>query len=474
MKILWLAAITTLVALVPAHDAAALTCPRSGQSAFSAVCSDKELRSLAQAIETRHKSLVVAADPATAMLLRRDNARFEDILGDLTSAFTGGADPQRVRVLDLLRQRADMLQKLRTTPKPSAPVGAWANAFGSVKIAAGTGDHLTIAADARGHYQENEEPFVCAVAADLALTPDGWFTGATRRDADAGDADVKGFLLRIRLQGGTLRVVMEGEQDDPLCPNAELVTGSYFPLFTTDPLARGVAAAPPVSPSFDCGGAKNLDEQEICADPELAALDGEIARAYREALRQLDPNAANHLRTDQRSWVKENALAYDSQLHPAWAKQSYFLHHGGIARAELLSRLKDRHALLTNLDTKRRGFEGFWLGHDAMLRIEPADDKPDGTLRAVGQKWDSSDYKSHCDFEAVGRIRSGRFETTDSFPSLARDGMTLTLDADGPDRGGSRRERPDYCSRMPNARARLFPVRSDAATSFNPSDGRIR
>jgi hypothetical protein len=104
-------------------------------------------------------------------------------------------------------------------------------------------------------------------------------------------------------------------------------------------------------------------------------------------------------------------------------------------------------------------------------------DKSDGALHALGKKWDSEDDKSHCDFEADGKIRGGVFKTQDSFPALARDGVTLTLAGTDPDRtrdqnGNRRREQPDYCSRMDSAKARLFPVKAGAA--INPADGRIR
>jgi hypothetical protein len=38
-----------------------------------------------------------------------------------------------------------------------------------------------------------------------------------------------------------------------------------------------------VSPSFKCATARNSDEAEVCADPELAARDTEIARVHEGA-----------------------------------------------------------------------------------------------------------------------------------------------------------------------------------------------
>jgi uncharacterized protein YecT (DUF1311 family) len=235
-------------------------------------------------------------------------------------------------------------------------------------------------------------------------------------------------------------------------------------------------AARTVSPSFSCATAKGTDEEEICADPDLAVRDADIARAYRDALRMLDAKSAGFLRDDQRAYVKENALAFDVQLEPSWDKQAYFVHHTGNARNELLLRLSERLAMLTNLEPARRGTAGLWVGHNALLAIVPNRDNKD-VLHAAGMKWQTGDYKSHCDFEADGRLSGGMFRTEDSFPALARDGATLTIDGNDPDvirdRNGKRkREQPGYCTRMDSAKARLFPVK--AGTAIDTSDGRIR
>ena len=217
------------------------------------------------------------------------------------------------------------------------------------------------------------------------------------------------------------------------------------------------------APSFNCATAKNSDEQEICSDPELAEKDVAIAAAYNDAMRRLDAKSADYLRDDERAWVADNIVAYDAHLLAAWDKPSYYVHHTGDAREELKLRLKERLAMLKNLDEKRQGESGLWVGHTAMLAIAPDKDKP-GMLQAAGRKWETGDWKSSCDFDADGKMVGGAFKTDDDFPKLARDGATLTL--------GDETGQPGYCERMTSPKARLFPVKDGADVGFN--DDRIR
>jgi hypothetical protein len=55
--------------------------------------------------------------------------------------------------------------------------------------------------------------------------------------------------------------------------------------------------------SFDCAMAKNERERAICDDPELSALDEELAEAYRNALDKMED--AEDLRVRQRTWLRQ-------------------------------------------------------------------------------------------------------------------------------------------------------------------------
>jgi uncharacterized protein YecT (DUF1311 family) len=59
-----------------------------------------------------------------------------------------------------------------------------------------------------------------------------------------------------------------------------------------------------VVPSFDCSKASGQVEELICSDPELAALDIELARLYRAVAGQTSGQKLQALRTYQRGWIK--------------------------------------------------------------------------------------------------------------------------------------------------------------------------
>ncbi len=66
-------------------------------------------------------------------------------------------------------------------------------------------------------------------------------------------------------------------------------------------------AAP--QPSFDCAAASQPLETLICADEELAALDSDLAKAYRARLAATSGDAQATLRLEQRAWAGNRAAA---------------------------------------------------------------------------------------------------------------------------------------------------------------------
>ena len=58
------------------------------------------------------------------------------------------------------------------------------------------------------------------------------------------------------------------------------------------------------APSFDCAKASGQVEELICSDPELAALDVELARLYKAVSAQTTGQKLKALRTYQRGWIK--------------------------------------------------------------------------------------------------------------------------------------------------------------------------
>lgn len=80
-----------------------------------------------------------------------------------------------------------------------------------------------------------------------------------------------------------------------------------FPLASLILLAANVAMAQ--QPSFDCAAAQQPVETLICADTELAALDAELAEAYRARLAATAGDAQATLRLEQRAWSANRAGA---------------------------------------------------------------------------------------------------------------------------------------------------------------------
>jgi len=58
-------------------------------------------------------------------------------------------------------------------------------------------------------------------------------------------------------------------------------------------------------PSFDCARARAWDERTICAYADLAALDRQIAEAWRRVTERASPEDRTRLTTEQRAWLAE-------------------------------------------------------------------------------------------------------------------------------------------------------------------------
>jgi uncharacterized protein len=464
---LFLFLLLSMMLLFTPDNASAFNCAGKNAEVLAAVCADRELMRLDRRATERLARFAGHSDPVSAMLLRRDQGWVAEILGAEHVEFTGPDDPARKRMIDLLQQRIAMLDHL--SGRANGLLGTWANAFGTAKIAAlaeGLRLELHTSVTYRDADNDADDEVTCALAGEIRPGGNGWFSGPAaiiendEQPAIAQDAPIR---LRARLQANTLRIVITQDEDHSACDKPEHLTASYFPVGAQSSAAVSNASMPMTAPSFDCATAQRADEQEICSDPDLATKDVEIAAAYHEVLRRLDPKTAGYLREDQRAWVAENVTAYDSQLHPAWDKRLYFIHHTGNARAELELRLNERLAMLTNIDEKRQGMGGLWVGHVAMLMITPDKDKPE-FIHATGKKWETGAWKYYCQFDADGRMAGGSFKTDDEFPKLARDGATLAI--------GDEPKQPGYCIRMRSPKARLFPVKEGTAVGFE--DWRFR
>lgn len=72
-----------------------------------------------------------------------------------------------------------------------------------------------------------------------------------------------------------------------------------------DRLAGGKAGAGATGPAFDCRKVRpGGGEAFVCADPELSALDRQMADVYRAALRKATSEHPPRLKAEQRGWIK--------------------------------------------------------------------------------------------------------------------------------------------------------------------------
>ena len=62
-------------------------------------------------------------------------------------------------------------------------------------------------------------------------------------------------------------------------------------------------AETPAKPSFDCRKARSRDEKAICANPEIARLDSQMAKLYSKRRRSLRGAAGRKLTQSQRAWL---------------------------------------------------------------------------------------------------------------------------------------------------------------------------
>lgn len=107
---------------------------------------------------------------------------------------------------------------------------------------------------------------------------------------------------------------------------ARTVTLAATARLDTGAVALAAAAAP--APSFDCAKAATPVEKTICADADLARLDGELVAAYRQALGQARDGDA--LKSEQQTWLRQvrNKCPSAACLTDAYQARIAALRHG--------------------------------------------------------------------------------------------------------------------------------------------------
>src|SRR5262249_15580946 len=162
-------------------------------------CKTREQSELIRRTDAAIKKALAAAHPATAVLLKRDQAWFRELIANASGPDIAAA---------LMRERIATLDGM--VIGRSGLTGRWENAFAATQIA-GEGEGSRVIVRSRFHYGDDDSPTPLACNLTALLRQDGssWFGGVA--DAVSPREDAKP-LIKIRRQGETLRVVVQDEQ----------------------------------------------------------------------------------------------------------------------------------------------------------------------------------------------------------------------------------------------------------------------
>jgi uncharacterized protein YecT (DUF1311 family) len=382
----------------------------------SKFCKANGYDKLVAAVEASFAAAVGKAPINVRPLFKRDQVWFNEMIQE--AAYTvedAGEDELRQNMADALRRRAAALDDLARGFGRSGLTGAWANAFGGITITAIEAGSYRLDADLSSDYGSDKH-WQCKLKATVKPSVDGWLTGVTAsaQPSEPGAKPAKPVSIKLRRQADTLRVVLLTTEEqwfssnDPDCDRLGQVTGTYFARTSqggSDKTATGFA-----TPTFDCTRPETATDEEICADPDLAANDQRLNRAWKALLPRLDDATRRALTDDQRHWVSAQALQYPEFLHPAWEKRTSAMHYTVFGRDRLNSLQRERIALLEGFDDKRTGLAGTWLAYNAVIKVTI---DTDGSLKADGWKWQQADWKGGCDYEMSGEVKAGAFRASD-------------------------------------------------------------
>ena len=229
---------------------------------------------------------------------------------------------------------------------------------------------------------------------------------------------------------------------------------SGFHAFLFGLLLAGSASAQEVRPSFDCTKARLPIEKEICASPELARLDAEIATAYAAANAMLDSTGRAALAASQKEFIAQRNLGTT-----AWD-------------FELKDHLQRRNRFLRTIRPAKGQWAGTW-GNDygrvvLALRSDGLYDVKAEANDPVGGRWT-------CDFEHGGKIEGNTLVTVhrndEERTEDPHDGWTLALTRSGDSLNLKARPGPDkkipqpFCGVNGTLNGAYLPVQAEGGSS---------
>jgi uncharacterized protein YecT (DUF1311 family) len=409
-----------------------------------AICKKNGYDKVSDELDRALQAALSKAPANVQPLLKRDQGFFGEMVAAAGEEMPGSDNAQeRERFAGILKGRLAALARIAQGFGRTGVLGTWEDMLGSVTVTSADGGAMRIAFDINASYgpaDSEERQWHCKATALLKPGANGWLEGTMDAEAKTGaeGQPLKPPSVKLRRQGETLRVVVAAALDaswqnwpevsHPSCKDNDALTGSYFASGKLDPaLTSDKTVTDFIAPSFDCAHPFSASDEEICADPDLAAGDVRLNRAWKALLPQLDEATRRALMDDQRHWIKAQGNEYTEFLHPDWYKQTNFMHYTSYARFELDGLQRERVALLEGFDDKRSGLTGVWLSYTAILNVTTADD---GGIEGKGWKWEQGSWKDGCDYQIEGDVVKGVFRSAEKRKNpdtLERDGAMLIV-----------------------------------------------
>jgi uncharacterized protein YecT (DUF1311 family) len=390
-----------------------------------AICKKNSYDKVSDELKRALQAALSNAPANVQPLLKRDQGFFGEMVASAGEEMPGSDNAEeREQFAGILKGRLAALARIAQGFGRTGVLGTWEDMLGKVTVTSADGGATRVAFDINASYgpaDSEERQWHCKATALLKPGADGWLEGTIDSVTTTGSEGqpIKPPTVKLRRQGETLRVVVIAAPDTTWenwpeishlsCKDEDGLTGSYFAGGKLDPaLTSDKTDTSFVAPSFDCAHPFSASDEEICADPDLAAGDVRLNRAWKALLPLLDEAMRRPLMDDQRHWIRAQGDLYTEFLHPAWNKTTPFMHFTSNARFELDSLQRERIALLEGFDDKRTGVTGVWLSHTAILNVTTA---KDGGIVGKGWKWEQGSWKDGCDYQIEGDVVKGVFHS---------------------------------------------------------------
>lgn len=191
----------------------------------------------------------------------------------------------------------------------------------------------------------------------------------------------------------------------------------YFTILLM--IGAGGFASSASAEGINCTKARTPNEKAVCADPDLRALDTRVATVYSRLLKELDPESAKALKSDQRWFISARDEAAQVTA-------------GGVDKEDLSDSLQFRAKFLESIIAHPApGLSGRWENVAGTITLE---ETPEKRATFDGNAADPQSARWVCEAAGDGPVANGEAKIaveTDDGPwtiTAARRGATLGLD----------------------------------------------